>query len=343
MNLEEAYNLGWRSLKDSLPRVADRAQRSLTLERTFVLWRTSRLVPPAIQPQRGWLRGRPTVLWPPELQDFLRDAVRFRGYAHMRGQRVRGESRDVARSHASLRILLWVYGWDYPLPLVRRSILHIAHQAARVISTRNGSPLDFLRWFFLSSKAFAASRFAAVRRRTERDAARERAFESFKTWAGVVTWAEFDLLQKLRGVDEEELRSFKQISRGVRQADERLFEVARGQAQRLVKAVFPQSAPPDSEDIRSLFSGNRQSYESRGPETLTPQDIQSLFSSSEQSSGADEWVAWAALKPVLPEVPKLLRYLGLFMGWQIARLYEANQSKDEPAALKARGERKDQK
>src|SRR5229473_3690990 len=103
-DLKEASNLGWLPLRVVLNRVAQTASPGLNVKRTLVLWRTAGVVPPAIHPQRGWLRGRRTVLWPPELVVFLEDGIRFRKLAHFTGQRHRVGGQVSARSHASLRI-----------------------------------------------------------------------------------------------------------------------------------------------------------------------------------------------------------------------------------------------
>src|SRR2546428_10568013 len=140
-NLEEASNLGWLPLREVLDRVAPEVPPGQNVRRTLVLWRAAGVVPPTIQPQRGWLRGRRTVLWPPELEWFLEDGLRFRNLAHFRGQRHRVCGQTSARSHASLRVLLWAYGWDYPVPWIKESILCVVRQAVKLAG--DASPLAF--------------------------------------------------------------------------------------------------------------------------------------------------------------------------------------------------------
>lgn len=301
VRLEEARNLGWLPLREVLDRVAGAGGYGGDLSRTFVLWRSRAMVPPTIQPLRGWLDGRRSVLWPPELVEFLTDGLTLRVHAHLRGQRHNVRGQRVARSHAALRVLLWAHGWDYPLALIQGSIIHVIQQARKVAFQQNATPLEFLRWFFLSSRAFSMSQISSRRRRTSRDDERERALEVFEKWAGVLTWAEFDLAQKLTRVDLSRPRSLREIAQAVHLADQRLFDVARMQAGRIVHAVFPADQRGHDPD------GVAGSYESGQP----PSD--------------SDWIAWEGLKPVIQQVPKILRYLGLLIGWQIAVLYEASR------------------
>lgn len=297
-SLDEARNLGWLTLSEVLERISREAPPGLT-PRTFVLWRSARLFPKAIRPLRGWLDGQRTVLWSPELKWFLEDALRFRSYAHLRGQRHGVGGRNVARSHASVRVLLWVYRWDYPLPLVRRSLVHVVRQAKELIAEKDPSPLDFLRWFFLPSHALGSYRLAQRHRRGRKDDDRDRALKAFKERSGVLTWAEFDLYRELHAAEAAGPMFLKEIARSIRTADERLFDVVRGQAGRLLHALFPPAQQSRSDGSRLLF--------------LTVQPL----------PDSDDWIAWSALKPVIRHVPKILRYLGLFMAWRIAILHRA--------------------
>lgn len=208
--------------------------------------------------------------------------------------------RRVARSHAGLRVLLWAYGWEYPLPLIKQSLLHVIRQASKLVFQREASPLEFLRWFFLSSHAFSMSQLSAAPKRTARDVSREEALKSFAKWGGLLTWAEFDLFKALAQVDPTKPRSMKEIARSLLAADERILDIARDQARRILHALFPPGHLPEDSDVRALF------------ETEKP------------TSGTDDWIAWSALNPVISETPKILRYLGLLIGWQIAVLQEAN-------------------
>src|SRR5712692_7037563 len=296
--LEEAYKLGWLPLRGVLDGVSAEVPPGLNLRRTLVLWRTAGVVPPAIHPQRGWLRGRRTVLWPPELVVFLEDGLRFRKLAHFTGQRHRVGGQVSARSHASLRVLLWAYGWDYSVPLIEESILYVVRQAVKLAG--DASPLGFLRWFFLSSHAMDTYRTASKHRRGARDEARDRALQVFKQWGGVLTWAEFDLHKALRAAEAGGSVSFKELVRSVRQRDERLLDIVRSQARRILTALFPRAQEPSGRDVESLFRSDQPS-----------------------SVGGDDWIAWEALRPVIAQVPKVLRYLGLLMAWQIAILRRA--------------------
>lgn len=107
-------------------------------EPTFKLWRARRVVPlgldPAIGPRRG-AKGGKEALWSPELAQFLRDACRLREFVYVRGQRPqipRGMRRTrqmiSAASHASLRAMLWILGYQYELALVRDSLVWTLHQ-----------------------------------------------------------------------------------------------------------------------------------------------------------------------------------------------------------------------
>ena len=295
LSFSEAHRVGGRPLSE----IVDKVSPGNDLRRTFVLWRSRKLVPPRIRPVRGWLQGHRTALWPQELEVFLKDTLRFRGYAHLKGQRHYTSGQADARSHAALRLLLWAYGWDYPLLLVRRSLLHVLLQTSKLVPGRDRSPLDFIRWFFLSSHAIGNYRVAEKSRLGPKDQDRGRGFRSFASWGSVLTWAEYDLYRKLPQAPGLETMSFRKIVHGVRHADERSFVIARMQAGRILHSLFPQVQQSGGGDVRSPFSA------------------------AAVENSADDWIAWTALRPVLKELPKILRYLGVLVGWQIARLHEA--------------------
>jgi hypothetical protein len=52
------------------------------------------------------------------------------------------------------------------------------------------TPHDFLRWFFLSSRAFQSYGPEGARRRSRRDTEREQQLQTFMRWATTPTWAD---------------------------------------------------------------------------------------------------------------------------------------------------------
>jgi hypothetical protein len=184
------------------------------------------------------------------------------------------------------------------VPWIKESILYVVRQAIKLAG--DASPLGFLRWFFLSSHAMDTYRTASKHRRGARDEARDRALQVFKQWGGVLTWAEFDLHKALRAAEAGGPVSFKELVRSVKQPDERLLDIVRSQARRILTALFPRAQEPSGRDVESLFRSDQPS-----------------------SVGGDDWIAWEALRPMIAQVPKVLRYLGLLMAWQIAILRRA--------------------
>lgn len=135
LTVQEARERGWLPLREILGRLRPGCSLS---EPTFKLWRARKIVPlgldPAIGPRTGKRGGRES-LWPPELERFLRDACRLKECVYVRGQRPRiprgmkvTSQMRTAASHASLRVMLWILGYEYDLALIKDSLAFTLYQ-----------------------------------------------------------------------------------------------------------------------------------------------------------------------------------------------------------------------
>lgn len=135
LTVQEAWERGWLPLQEILGRLPPECSLS---EPTFKLWRTREVIPLGLDPAigaRSGTRGGKEALWPPELEHFLRDACRLKEYVYVRGQRPRiprgmklTPRMSIAASHASLRVMLWILGYQYEITLLRESLVLTLYQ-----------------------------------------------------------------------------------------------------------------------------------------------------------------------------------------------------------------------
>ncbi len=394
-NLEDAYKQGWRPLTEILGCLSSIVPKRLRLRHTFHLWRARKLIPPSIRPKRGWMDGNRTVLWPPELEEFLRDALRFRPYAHMRGQRHHVAKYGATHSHAALRLLLWAYGWDYGRELIGRDIKYVMLQFRKVVFPKRQIAKvvwqAFVRWFFNSPQSLVhlrqrrnikiprrgAREFlrmflaldAATKSRTPRtrlskkDQESMRALKSFTDWGSVVSWAEADLSPYLNRGQALRNWTLKAILDHVRDAGDREFDIVRDQAQRVLHALFPKGSQTEYEDWESPRHPFGTGMEIAwmvlkplvtGPSHMTsPEEIEAIWQRWNRNATSKARamlrafpgryvILWDGIydtdtgqridprgRPIprtsasSDVIGRLLRYLGVFVGWEIATLHSA--------------------
>lgn len=135
LTVQEAWERGWLPLQEILGRLPPECSLS---EPTFKLWRAREVIPLGLDPAigaRSGTRGGKEALWPPELEHFLRDACRLKEYVYIRGQRPRiprgmkvTPQMRTAASHASLRVMLWILGYEYDLALLKDSLAFTLYQ-----------------------------------------------------------------------------------------------------------------------------------------------------------------------------------------------------------------------